>query len=147
MRWFLTTALTIAAVTLLCGCPPTTTSGTKPTTHSEDEEKPPHDGQLFATGDHKFHVELVVNKKVGSAEVYLLDDHVKEYIRTKADALTLTLKGTPPKVVTFKPEPQKDDPMGQSSRFTATDPLLTGDLKDAEINVKVNDKPYSFKPE
>src|SRR5262245_51088837 len=127
-RSVLCAALVLLALALLSGCPPTKPSGGTPgATKEEDEEKPPHGGQLYAAPDEKFHIELVRDKKEGKAEAYIYDSHVRKAVSTPAPEITLTIKGTPPKTVTFKPEPQASDPMGQSSHFVAKDTVFSGD--------------------
>src|SRR5262245_43211697 len=144
-RWTACVVLATLSLAVLTGCPPKPTGTPTGSAHEEGEKPPPHNGTLFATKDHKVHIELVLDKKENKAEAYLFDANVEKPVRTPAESLTLTIKGSPPKTVTFKPEPQKDDPPGQSSHFVTSEPLPADvKMKDVELSVIINKNPYVF---
>ena len=59
-------------------------------------------------------------------------------------SLTLALKTTPATTVKLEPAPEKDDPKGKASKFTATNDVFKKDMKWAgTLAGKVGNKPYS----
>jgi hypothetical protein len=143
--------VTAALAALAAGCD-NPHKGTSPArggagkAHAHDHpEKGPHDGALAEWGDEEYHAEFTVDHAQKRATVYVLDGTGKKAVPIAAESITLTLTdATPPVQVTLKADPQKDDPKGQSSRFSGTHPLL-GEEREfkGEISGKVGDKPYA----
>jgi hypothetical protein len=112
------------------GCGPTAPTPTgdapKPTgtaahTHGESG---PSGGVLASWGKEEYHAEFTVDHPTGEATVYLLDGTAKKVTAIDAKSITLSLKETPPVVLTLTAKPQDGDPPGQSSRFVGTHEVL-----------------------
>jgi hypothetical protein len=136
------TCLTLALALAAAGC-----SGGSQKDEKKGESgghKPPHGGTLFATTDHKIHLELVLDDK--TATLYALDKNVKKASPLKTDKLTLEVKGDKPVKVEFAPSKDKEDPADACSRFTAARDKLPKDIDfdSVEISGEVGGKPYSF---
>ncbi len=148
--WWTMAAALVLGVALGCsGKPGASGTGPQPSAPAEGEEEAPHGGILFATKDHKYHVEVVVDKEKPPV-LYLLDNKVKNAVPTPEDKWQMTIKGTPPQKLEFVPEPQTGDPKGETSRFKGpADPKLKPDLDwdKVEISGKVKGKPYVFQPD
>ena len=113
-----------------------------------DDHKGPHDGIVVEWGDEEYHPEIVVNKKDGTVTVYVYgnhdDLHKKKLKAIDSKSLTLVLKTTPATTVKLEPAPEKDDPKGSSTKFTAKNDVFTKDMKwEGSISGKVGTKPYS----
>lgn len=114
-----------------------------------DDHKGPHNGIVVEWGDEEYHPEIVVDQKAGTVTVYVYgnhdDLHKKKLKAIDAKSLTLVLK-TSPAATTVKldPAPEKDDPKGSSTKFTATNDVFKKDMKwEGTISGKVGTKPYS----
>lgn len=64
--------------------------------HSDNEEgghhhhhEPPHGGIPVVLGDEAFHLELLHDAENGQLKVYLLDGHMENFVRIKAEAFTI----------------------------------------------------------
>ncbi len=131
---------------LLVGC----SGSTKPT--KEDTKKAdeahegegPHDGTLFATPDHKYHLELVAEKGKPSV-LYVLDSKAKNPVLTAAETFTLEVKGEKPVKVEFKATRGKG--LTKASEFTAKEGAVPEkmDLEKVEISGESDGNPYHFK--
>lgn len=115
---------------------------------AEDHEVGPHKGYIAEWGEEEYHVEIVVDRKTGDVTVYVYGNH-KEFDAKKMKAidsksLTLTIKGDKPLTVKLEPKPEKDDPMGSSTKFVGKDDALKTDNKlSGSISGKVGTKPYT----
>lgn len=143
--------MTAALVALSAGCdnPHRSTApsrGAASKGHAHDHpEKGPHDGALAEWGDEEYHAEFTVDHAQKKATVYILDGSARNAVPIAAETITLTLTdATPPVQVTLKADPQKDDPKGQSSRFSGTHALL-GEEREfkGEISGQIGGKPYA----
>ena len=118
-RWLVFPAL--AALLAFAACcnkdDKTNTPKIKPAEHGHPEEGP-HGGALAEWGDDdEYHLEFTVDHKTQEATVYVLDGTGKKTKPIKNKDLTLTLKQTPAVTVKLVAKPDKDDPVGTSSRF------------------------------
>ncbi|MEM0924928.1 MAG: hypothetical protein AAGJ83_02725 [Planctomycetota bacterium] len=83
----------------------------------------PHGGTIVDWGGGTFHVELVVDHTIKKATVYILGDDEKTPSPINAESVDLAI--TSPQVfMTLIPEPQQDDPPGESSCFVGTHKTL-----------------------
>lgn len=130
-----------------CGTTPTTppTDTAKPTEHAHAHgESGPAGGVLASWGKEEYHAEFVVDHTTGEATVYLLDGTAKKVTPIDAKTVTLSLKDTPPVVVTLEAKPQDGDPPGQSSRFVGRhDALKTVKEFSGSISGKAGGKHYT----
>lgn len=113
-----------------------------------DDHVGPHKGIVVEWGDEEYHPEIVVDKAAGTVTVYVYgnhdDLHAKKLKAIDSKTLTLVLKGTPATTVKLDPAPEKDDPKGSSTKFTATNDAFKKDVKwEGTISGKVGTKPYS----
>lgn len=113
-----------------------------------DDHKGPHGGTVVEWGEEEYHLELVTDAKAGTATVYVYGTHEDFKKKTMkaidAKSLTLVLKGATPTTVKLEPAPEKDDPKGSSTKFTAKHDVFTKDMKwEGTISGKVGTKPYS----
>ena len=145
--------ITIATLTTLlslgCSSKPTsdTGNGSKKNGghHHDHPEKGPHGGPLAEWGDEEYHPELVLDAEKKTATVYVLDGEVKNVVPIEATTIKLTLKSeNPPVTIELRAEPQKDDPAGKASRFSATNEKFGSELDPEKIvaSGKVKGKPY-----
>jgi hypothetical protein len=113
------------------------------------DEVGPHKGPVAVWGDEEYHLEVVPNKTDGSVVVYVFGDHEalhdkKRKPLAKDTKLTLTLKTSPATTLKLEASPEKDDPAGQCSKFTAKHDVFKKDMKLAgTISGKVGTKPYT----
>jgi hypothetical protein len=144
---FLTFALALAAAGCSGGSGPNKDDKKEDKKEAKEEHKTPHGGDLFATPDHKIHLELVLDDK--TATLYALDRNAKKAQPIKAELLTLELKGDKPVKVEFTPSKDKDDPADSCSRFTAPRDKLPKDVdhEKVEISGMIGGKPYRFEPD
>lgn len=146
--------LTVLQFTALCGL--TTVSpviaappAAKAEAH-EHAEVGPHKGPLVELGEEEYHAEFVLDEKMHTVSVYLLDGEVKNYVAIPAKEIAITLKHDG-KVETFKLKavPQKTDPKGMSSLFSLKDEELVDDIHhkehDPRLLVKIDGKPFNAK--
>jgi hypothetical protein len=135
------------ALLLGCGSTPTTppTETAKPSEKGHvHPESGPAGGVLASWGNDEYHAELVVDQPTGEATVYLLDGTAKKVTAIDAKTVTLSLKDTPPVVVTLEAKPQDGDPPGLSSRFIGRhDALKAGKEFSGSISGKAGDKHYT----
>ena len=113
-----------------------------------DDHEGPHKGIVVEWGDEEYHAELVIDSKAGSITAYIYgNDADLKAAKVKpidSKSLTLALKTTPPTTVKLEPAPEKDDPKGKSSKFTAKNDVFTKDMKwTGTLAGKVGNKPYS----
>ena len=108
--------------------------------------KTPHGGTMFApsAGKHVYHLELVP-KDGEKAVIYVLAKDEKTAVPIKDKKFTLSVKGAGK--VEFTADPQKSDPEGKASRFTAAASKLPKkiDFEQVEISGLVNGRPFIFK--
>jgi hypothetical protein len=131
MRHFFSAACALVAIGLLsaAGC-----SGNKDAskpivkgkgTEHAHPDKGPHGGPLAEWGDEDFHVEYVFDRDKKQVTYYILDGEAAKAMPVEAESVTLVLTHVTPQVdVTLKPEPEKADPEGKSSRFVGTHDAL-----------------------
>jgi hypothetical protein len=118
--------------------------------HGKEEhaEEGPHHGHLIELGKEEYHLELTHDEATKTVSVYVLDGGAKNAIPIAEPEIILNL------VVNGKPAqakltaaPQQGDPVGQSSRFSATDEKLLDALEapktTGRINVTIAGKPYA----
>jgi hypothetical protein len=114
-----------------------------------DDHKGPHKGIVVEWGEEEYHPEIVVDKAAGTVTVYVYgnhdDLHKKKLKAIDSKSLTLVLKTSPTATtVKLEPAPEKDDPKGSSTKFTATNDVFKKELKwEGTISGKVGTKPYS----
>jgi hypothetical protein len=113
-----------------------------------DDHKGPHNGIVVEWGDEEYHPEIVVDREKGTVTVYVYgnhdDLHKKKLKAIDSKNLKLVLKTTPATTVTLEPAPEKDDPKGSSTKFTAKHDVFGKDMKwEGTISGKVGTKPYS----
>jgi hypothetical protein len=126
---------------LVAGCPPRSTGPAPP-----KEAPPPHGGKLFAPkgNEHPVHAELKFDG-VAKPVIYLLDEAVEKAVSTPAEKVTVSIEGTPRKVILFKPDREDKDPKGESSRFVAEEAWPDGvDLKKVEITLMYDGKQWTL---
>jgi hypothetical protein len=117
--------------------------GAKKAAH-DHPDKGPHGGPLVEWGDEDYHVEFTVDRAAKRATVYILDGSARKSAPIAADAVTLTLMSVqPPAQITLKPDPQADDPKGQSSRFSGVDERLAAAELEGELSTKIAGTPFS----
>ena len=139
----------LALVAQAFGAPPATKPAAKADAHAHAEVGP-HKGALLELGEEEYHAEFVVDKKLHTVTVYLMDGEVKNYVAIPAKDITITLKHDG-KVETFKLKavPQKTDPAGLSSMFSLKDEELVDDLHhkehDPRLLLKIDGKPFNAK--
>jgi hypothetical protein len=139
----------LLAMGLLCGCAPKEGVGPSKSDKAKEEESeapPPHNGKLYAVPGHKYHAELLVDEGKKEATVYLLDNRVRQYVPTKAEVISLTIKNGTPLQVELKPQRQDTDPKGASSRFAGTHDRLGEkvDYEKIEFMGMIDGKPFTF---
>ena len=113
---------------------------------NKDEGEGLHGGVLFAPGGkHVYHLELKLEKDK-PAYLYLLDSKAKKHVATTTKMFVLTIKGEKGVKVEFKADPQKGDPEGESSRFSAAAGKVPEkpDLEKVEISGEIKGKQYHF---
>lgn len=113
-----------------------------------DDHKGPRGGIVVEWGEEEYHPEILVDAKTGTVTVYVYgthdDLHKKKLKAIDSKNLKLVLKTTPATTVTLEPAPEKDDPKGSSTKFTAKHDVFTKDMKwEGTISGKVGTKPYS----
>ena len=113
-----------------------------------DDHKGPRGGIVVEWGEEEYHPEILVDAKAGTVTVYVYgthdDLHKKKLKAIDSKNLKLVLKTTPATTVTLEPAPEKDDPKGSSTKFTAKHDVFTKDMKwEGTISGKVGTKPYS----
>ena len=114
-----------------------------------DDHTGPHKGIVVEWGEEEYHPEIVVDAKAGTVTVYVYgshdDLHKKKLKAIDSKSLTLVLKTSPAATtVKLEPAPEKDDPKGSSTKFTAKHDVFTKDMKwEGTISGKVGTKPYS----
>lgn len=138
----------VALVSLLSiGCSGT---GTNPTAKKKEGQhahpsKGPHGGPLAEWGDEVYHAELVLNREMKEASVYVLDGHVENAVPIEARTITLTVQGDGASTqVELKADPQATDPEGKSSRFTGKHEKFGEELDPEKINASavIKGTPY-----
>lgn len=108
----------------------------------------PHKGAVCEWGEEEYHLEVVTDAKTGEVTVYVYGNH-KEFDAKKMKAidsksLTLTIKGDKAVTVKLEPKPEKDDPMGSSTKFVGKDDALKTDKKiEGSLSGKIGTKPYT----
>ena len=118
-------------------------------------ETGPNKGPVAEWGEEEYHVEVVPDTKTGTVAVYIYGGHTDLEKGTrkpvsKDTKITLTLKTEKPTVLKLEAAPEKDDPEGKCSKFTAKHDVFKKDMKWAgSLSAKVGDKAYSgdFKQE
>jgi hypothetical protein len=80
-----------------------------------------HGGAVMDFGN--YHAEFTVDHGKKTATIYILDGAVKKPVPLAVDKLLLSIK-SPQFQVEMKPDPQKGDPKGKSSRFVAVHDAL-----------------------
>ena len=113
-----------------------------------DDHVGPHKGIVVEWGDEEYHPEIVVDKKAGTVTVYMYgthkDLHAAKLMAIDSKTLTLVLKTTPATTIKLEPSPEKNDPKGSSTKFTAKNDVFTKDMKwEGTISAKIGTKPYS----
>lgn len=113
-----------------------------------DDHKGPRGGIVVEWGEEEYHPEILVDAKAGTVTVYVYgthdDLHKKKLKAIDSKNLKLVLKTTPATTVTLEPAPEKDDPKGSSTKFTAKHDVFSKDMKwEGTISGKVGTKPYS----
>lgn len=140
-------AVLALAAAFSAGCGPVPAPTDTPTKKGDDHVHPeagPSGGVLATWGKEEFHAEFTVDHPTGEATVYVLDGTAKKVASIDAKTLTLSLKETPPVVVTLEAKPQDGDPPGQSSRFVGThDVLKTVKEFSGSISGKSDGKSYT----
>lgn len=135
------------AVVIGCGstAPTTPPSAAGPTEKVHQHgEIGPSGGVLASWGNEEYHAEFTVDHATGEATVYILDGTAKKVTPIDAKTVTLSLKETPPVVVTLEAKPQDGDPPGQSSRFVGKhDALKTVKAFSGSISGKAGGKNYT----
>lgn len=155
MRYPLRTLPLFALAALAVGC-----GGITPTSKPADAPKAagetgPHKGPVAEWGDEEFNLEVVADAKAGTVTVYVYgdDQDLEKGERNplpRDTKITLTLKGDAKVTLTLDADPEKDDPAGTCSRFTARHDAFTKGKKLAgSLSATVRGKPFSgdFKEE
>lgn len=112
----------------------------------------PHDGALIELGDEEYHAEIVVDEKKDLVTIYLLDSHATKSVVSDAKEIAINLKhGSKGVQYKLKPQPQKEDAAGKSSRFSVKSHDLIHALehKDAKpmLRLAILGKTYTGKIE
>lgn len=113
------------------------------------DEVGPNKGPVAEWGSEEYHLEVVQDTKAGTVTVYVygghedLDKGKKKAIDAKT--ITLVLKSTSPATtVKLEAAPEKDDPKGSTTKFTATNDVFKKEMKlSGTISGKIGTKPYS----
>ena len=139
-------ALFLALACLAAGC-------TKPknsvTPSKEEAHEGLHGGFLFASPDHKYHLEF----KRESEKIYLwvLDGQARKEVPIEAPSLTVVVKESNTRVeCKADPEtPPKAGEKAKSSRFSAAADKLGKEVKPdkLEIEGEIDGKAYTFRPD
>lgn len=108
----------------------------------------PHKGIVVEWGEEEYHPEIVVDSKTGTVTVFIYgnhdDLHKKKLKAIDSKSLILSLKTSPATTVKLDPTPEKDDPKGSSTKFTAKHDVFTKEMKlEGTLSGKVGTKPYS----
>lgn len=111
-------------------------------------ETGPHKGPVAEWGEEEYHVEIVPDAKEGTVAVYIYGGHKdleKGTLKPLPKDTKITLTLTDPKtVLKLEAAPQKDDPEGKCSKFTAKSDVFKKEQKWAgSVSGKVGDKPYT----
>jgi len=125
------------------------TSKTKqPSGHSHGE-KGPHKGVLVELGDHEYHGEVVHDEKTNIVTVYMLGGDAKTPAPISAKTVTVNLSHDgSPEEFTLDARPDKNDPMGKSSRFVTQgselgEHLDLDDVTNRRLVVEIDGTSYS----
>jgi hypothetical protein len=134
-------------------------AGTKPAPKAEakveEHEHPevgPHKGALIELGDEEYHAELVLDEDKDIVTIYLLDSAAKDAVTSEAKEIMINLKHDG-KGAQFKlkAQPQKADPEGKASRYSAKSHDLMHGIhgKDAkpQLALTIKGKKFSGKIE
>lgn len=148
----------ISALSLAVAAPPKATkpAAEKPAAKADEdghESHGPHDGELIELGDEEYHGEIVIDEKKDLVTIFVLDDKAKAAVLTDIkDMVAINLKhGGKGVQYKLKPEPQKDEPAGKSSRYTLKSHELIHALEHGDskpmLKVTIKGKSYSGKIE
>jgi hypothetical protein len=115
----------------------------------------PNKGPCAEWGEEEYHLEVVPDAKTGTVTVYVYgnDKELAKGTRKplpKDTKITLTIKTEKPTVMKLEAAPDKVDPEGKCSKFTAKHTVFTKEMKWAgSVSAKVNGKAYTgdFKQE
>lgn len=115
----------------------------------------PNKGPVAEWGEEEYHLEVLPDTKAGTVTVYVYgnDKELAKGTRKplpKDTKITLTIKTEKPTVMKLEAAPDKDDPEGKCSKFTAKHDVFTKEMKWAgSMSAKVNGKAYTgdFKQE
>ena len=129
------------------GAPPAAKAGAR-----DHVEVGPHKGVLIELGEEEYHAEIVVDEKMHTVSIFLLDGAVKNNVAIPAKEITVTLKHDgKPESFKLKAKPQKSDSVGMSSMFTLKDEEFVDDLhhkgSDPRLTLTIKGKPYDAKIE
>jgi hypothetical protein len=113
-----------------------------------DDHEGPHKGIVVEWGEEEYHPELVIDSKTGTITAYIygsdVDLKAAKFKPIDSKSLTLALKTNPATTVKLEPAPEKDDPKGKASKFTAKNDVFKKDMKwEGTLAGKVGNKPYS----
>lgn len=151
MRIEVCTWLAALAACVALGCAPAAKDGPAAGTADVHPAHGPHGGDLIELGAEEYHAELVHDEKSGAITIYLLDELAAKPVAIEATEIVININhdGTPEQHK-LAAAPQSEDPMGKSSRFTATgNEELAKDLDaegvDARLQVTINGTGYTGK--
>lgn len=110
----------------------------------------PHKGALVELGNEEYHAEVTHDDKNGSVSVYLLGSDAKQVVATESPeaAINVKLHGKPMQIK-LKATPQKGDPAGKTSCYSAVSKDLVHALDHADsvpqLRVSIAGKTYTGK--
>jgi hypothetical protein len=122
--------------------------GEKSHAESGHSEEGPHHGHLIELGQDEYHAELTHDDATSMVSVYLLDSSAQGAVPIAETEIVLNLvvNGVPQQAK-LAAAPQKGDPAGQSSRFSAIDEKLLAALEapktTGRLNVTIEGKAYT----
>jgi hypothetical protein len=147
--------LGISALSLAVAAPPKAAkpAAEKPADKHAHEDHGPHDGELIELGEDEYHGEIVIDEEKDLVTIYVLDDKAKAAVLTDVkDMVAINLKHAGKGVQhKLKPEPQKGEPAGKSSRYSLKNHDLVHALDHADskpmLKVTIKGKSYTGKIE
>ncbi len=132
---------------MLCGLALCALIGVTTQAAMDDDHVGPHKG-IVVEWEGEYHPELVIDTKTGTITAYIYgnEDEFKAAKMKPIDskAIALALKTNPPTVIRLTPAPEKGDPAGTASKFTATHDVFKKEMKwSGTLAGKIGKKPYS----
>jgi hypothetical protein len=145
-------ALLLLTLPFTLGCPASPTPP-KSIVHAAHAEHGPHDGELLAFDDGKYHVEVVSDDSSDKVTFYTLDNEAKGYVSVEVQEPTLHIEfDGDEKEFKLTAAPTDEDPEGKTTRFEITsheihEALASEARESAELTLTFDGKPLVGKYE